>query len=166
MTQLLREKWNFEMEKSGVKVFLKPGSDKINTFRGDGKFDRTYSIQEIISVIKSPFARNEWDGRYAEGKIIQRLGNSIITHSSQKGTFPFAAREFSTIGRLELDDNHARLVSTSITHPNIEYDQSKVVANLSLGGWDIRKNGQNLDITYIVQVDVGGSIPPGKTFHF
>lgn len=165
MAQLLLEKWNFEMEQSGVKVFLKLGSDKINTFRGDGKFDRTYSLQEIISVIKSPSARKEWDGRYAEGKIIESHGNSFITHSSQKGTFPFAAREFSTIGQVELQDNHASLVSTSITHPNIAYDQVKVRGNLYLGGWDIRKTANSLEISYIVQVDVGGYIPPGNLIY-
>jgi hypothetical protein len=159
MAQLLPEHWNFELEKSGVKVFLKPGPHTFNTFRGSGTFDRSYSLQEVISVIKSPYARKEWDGRYAEGKIIERNGNSFITHSVQKGTFPFAAREFSTIGRIEIKDNHACLVSTSIVHPKIEYDQAKVLANLYLGGWDIVKNGENLEITYIVQVDVGGSIP-------
>ena len=162
MTQLLLEKWDFEMERSGVKVFIKPGSDKINTFRGDGRFRKEYSLQELISVIKSPFARKEWDGRYAQGTILETIGNSFITHSTQKGTFPFAAREFSTIGKVDLQDNHARLVSTSIVHPRIEYDQAKVRGHLYLGGWDISKDSDNLQISYIVQVDVGGSIPHGK----
>jgi hypothetical protein len=150
---------DFEMEKSGVKVFLKPGSDAINTFKGIGKFDRTYSLLEIISVIKSPYARKQWDGRYADGTIIEMQGNSFITHSTQKGTFPFAAREFSTIGRIAINDNHASVVSTSISHAKIAYDNSKVLANLYLAGWDIKKHGEKLDITYVVQVDVGGTIP-------
>lgn len=92
--------------------------------------------------------------------------DEIITHSQQKGVFPFAGREFVVIGSVKRssDGTQAQLVSTSIQHDKIQWDASRVRATLHLAGWQLVKASGGTEVSYIVRVDIGGTVPSGD-FH-
>ena len=52
------KKWNFEMEQNGVKVYSLPTPSGLPIYRGDGMIQGV-TVQEILSVIRSPNARQE-----------------------------------------------------------------------------------------------------------
>ena len=51
-------KWTFELEKGGVKVHSLATPSGLPIYRGDGLI-KGFTVQEILSVIRSPNARQE-----------------------------------------------------------------------------------------------------------
>ncbi|KAJ3414054.1 hypothetical protein HDV05_007179 [Chytridiales sp. JEL 0842] len=105
------------------------------------------------------------DARFDFGKLIETYNcDTALSYSAQKGTFPVAGRDFCTILHThyteELDGSLYYLAS-SVEDPRAPLDPKKVRAELKVAGWILKASGttNEVEVSYIVQVDVKGSIP-------
>ncbi len=151
---------------------------KFGAFRGDGQVSG-WTCQEFLSVLRDPGARVYWDPRFEGSRRLRVLSETdTLVYSTQKGNYPLVAgRDFvlvtSTVGcdvrgmqlfgRPEAEEGWL-LFSTSVKDRMGPLDKTRwlVRAKLALAGWILVPTGpSSMDVSYMVQVDVGGSIPQG-----
>ncbi|KAJ3184234.1 hypothetical protein HDU87_005081 [Geranomyces variabilis] len=156
--------WAFHSESSGVTI-----SQKLVTgapmpmVRGDAILRGPHgaTAQQILSVVKSSSARKVWDGRFEDGNALvnYNLDESLVM-SQQKGTFPVSGRDFVTANMTHYDeDGTIYFTATSVVDRSAPVDTKRVRAHLTVAGWIIKPVPEGVAVTYIVQVDIKGSVP-------
>ncbi|KAJ3167927.1 hypothetical protein HDU88_001874 [Geranomyces variabilis] len=156
--------WAFHSESSGVTI-----SQKLVTgapmpmVRGDAILRGPHgaTAQQILSVVKSSSARKVWDGRFEDGHALvnYNLDESLVM-SQQKGTFPVSGRDFVTANMTHYDDDGTiYFTATSVVDRSAPVDTKRVRAHLTVAGWIIKPVPEGVAVTYIVQVDIKGSVP-------
>ncbi|KAJ3098535.1 hypothetical protein HDU97_003954 [Phlyctochytrium planicorne] len=128
--------------------------------RGDGLIAGPWSVMEVLSVVKSLNARTIWDPRFESGRTVQSYTiTDSLTHTLQRGTFPVSGRDLSTITRTQVEGDDVYQIAASVQDGAVPEDPQRVRANLTLAGWALKKVDGGVKATYIVQVDVGGTVP-------
>ncbi|KAJ3225407.1 hypothetical protein HK099_006865 [Clydaea vesicula] len=136
--------------------------------RGDASFSREFTVQEWLSVIRNPTCRKVWDVRFEDAQVLKVLNNNeTIAYSTQKGTFPVAARDFVTKTSLIKENTGYYYLVYSVnpdefadlTNVPKEGYLGRVRGDLKIACWVLIDKGSSIDISYIVGVDVKGNIP-------
>ncbi|KAI9090451.1 hypothetical protein DFS34DRAFT_718741, partial [Phlyctochytrium arcticum] len=165
--------WVSHSTQSGVRISQRPvAGAQMPMVRGDATLRGNFSAQEVLSVIRSSAARKFWDARFEDGKVLVNYNlDESLAYSQQKGTFPVSGRDFVTTNIIKHPDANSDtdevdgasgaifFASTSVVDQVAPLDSKRVRAHLTLAGWIIRPIEDGLFISYIVQVDVKGSVP-------
>ncbi|KAJ3062952.1 hypothetical protein HDU98_001219 [Podochytrium sp. JEL0797] len=157
----------------GVKISVKQepqntqqpqSNSQLPTFRGDGVIQNS-TVQEVLSVLRGFGARATWDPRFEKGKLLETLSDTENLYlSSQSGNLLVRSRDFVTANGCVLENSadEALLVSVSVEDalaPPEGFFGSYVRADAKAIAWILKQEGNNVGITYIVEVDVKGQIP-------
>ncbi|KAJ3204407.1 hypothetical protein HDU67_009540, partial [Dinochytrium kinnereticum] len=130
--------------------------------RGDGVVEGPWSVLEVLSVVKSVGARMTWDPRFESGRTVQTYTlDDTLTHTQQRGTFPVSGRDLCCISRTEFDADGECIyqVAASVVDGLVPEDPKRVRAELGLAGWALRRVEGGVRATYVVQVDIKGTVP-------
>ncbi|KAJ3161788.1 hypothetical protein HDU86_006559 [Geranomyces michiganensis] len=156
--------WAFHSESSGVTI-----SQKLVTgapmpmVRGDAILRGPHGAtpQQILSVVKSSSARKVWDARFEDGNALVNYNlDEALVMSQQKGTFPVSGRDFVTANMTHYDaDGTIYFTATSVIDRSAPADSKRVRAHLTVAGWIIKPVPEGVAVTYVVQVDIKGSVP-------
>jgi hypothetical protein len=76
-----------------------------------------------------------------------------------KTPWPISPRDMSATALREVGDDECYVVMTSVQDDSIPPISGNVRANLIISGWKIAQTDAGIDVTYITQVDLAGSIP-------
>lgn len=124
------------------------------------------TVLEWLSVVKSPIARRNWDTRFDGSKTLEILNpDQSISYSSQKGIFPVAARDVTTLNSTLHSEKSSCYINFSINHSQAPPSgfKGRVRAELIIAAWIFTPAVENgvhgINITYLVGIDVKGSIP-------
>ncbi len=167
--------WKKIHEKSNVEIFAMETPDlPISYIRGNGTIIGPWTVQEIISVIRSSFARKMCnyvilimigDARFEYSSVIEYLTpEDALVYNVQKGTFPVAPRDFVTVGSIRLSiDSPSLYISTSVMDSKApSEDHDKVRGYLKVSAWVFDCQMSKINLSYIVGVDTKGNIPSCK----
>jgi hypothetical protein len=157
--------WQAQQENGGVQISVLPIDGLGLPFiRGDGLIPGGYSLEEVLSVLQSPFARKVWDPRFDQAQVLEFLSShDVLVYSVQKGTFPVAARDLVTVTTVQMKDDQLDYIVTSCKDSLAPSPGTggRVRADLLLAGWRLVKTQNGIHVSYIVHVDPKGSIPSG-----
>ncbi|KAI9209294.1 uncharacterized protein BJ171DRAFT_112740 [Polychytrium aggregatum] len=171
--------WVPRSSSNGIRISVRESpnrKDGMPLVRGDGVISGDWGIEEVASAISSYQARAEWDKRFDSGSILCQYNPfESLAYLTQKGTFPVAGRDFLVVSATRIDaaSQSAYIVSTSVDPSQLSeieqaiytpyHQKSKdsgfVRADLKLNGWILRRRDDGVAATYILDVDVKGSIP-------
>ncbi|KAI8819534.1 uncharacterized protein EV422DRAFT_96056 [Fimicolochytrium jonesii] len=146
---------------NGVRISQKtvPGKT-MPIVRGDAQLEGAYTTQEVLSVLKSAAARKSWDARFEDGKPLALYNlEEILTYSQQKGTFPVSGRDFVTTNLIRFVGDTIYYVATSVVEPTAPTNSKLVRAELQNATWILRSTPNGVQVHYIVDVDIKGSVP-------
>ncbi|KAJ3358825.1 hypothetical protein HDU91_005102 [Kappamyces sp. JEL0680] len=160
----LSEGWTTSQEKEGVSIssLAVPGLD-LPFVRGDGLISGGFTVEEVLSVVQNAFSRKTWDHRFDSSEVLEFLSpTDFLIHSVQKGTFPVAARDFVSCSTFYYDSPSVLdYVVTSVEDPlgPPPGTGGRVRAEILLASWRLEQTAEGVAATYLVHVDVKGSIP-------
>ncbi|KAJ3111437.1 hypothetical protein HDU96_005697 [Phlyctochytrium bullatum] len=153
--------WDTHSQADGISITTRPvDGAAMPMVRGDGTIEGPWSLHEALSVIRSMQARQVWDPRFEGGKVLETFNaNESLTYTMQKGTFPVSGRDLACVTRIEIQEGVARMIAASVVDDAAPEDPKRVRAFLTLAGWVLKKVAGGIQATYIVQVDIKGTIP-------
>ncbi|TPX68871.1 hypothetical protein SpCBS45565_g02823 [Spizellomyces sp. 'palustris'] len=155
--------WEFHSQTSGVRISQRAvAGAQMPMVRGDAIIQGPWTAQEIVSVVKSATARRSWDARFEDGRALVNYNlDEALTYSQQKGTFPVSGRDFVTTNMIHFDPKTGAVyyTATSVVDQSAPTDPKRVRAHLTVAGWILKPVSGGVSVSYIVQVDVKGSIP-------
>jgi len=130
--------------------------------RGDTVLEAGWTLEQIGDVIQSPGARVNWDERFESAEIKERYTRrEFLIHSKLKGTWPVSGRDIVATSIVEYKEGEELIIAiTSVEEPTLPPVSSHVRANTPISGWVLKPlEGGAISITYIVHVNLNGSIP-------
>ncbi|KAJ3015493.1 hypothetical protein HKX48_004569 [Thoreauomyces humboldtii] len=155
--------WKFHSEQQGIKIStIEDGASAMPIVRGDATFPPEYSVDDIMNVLRTNGARKIWDARFEDGEMMEWLNTTeLVFHSVQKGQFPVSARDICGLQVTLVDARSTTyVVATSVIDPLVPVDSKRVRADLTVAGWILKPaNNGGVAVTYVVKIDVRGSIP-------
>lgn len=150
--------WPVMYEKEGVRATRRPGSGLI-CVRGESVLP--YSIAEIFGLALNPSMKKVVDPNidvYERGKWYNfHTGHEYMR---SKGSWPTSPRDFSNGTHWRLLKN-GKFLNFAFSVENAEFpEQPGVVrANLYFGAYVMKHVVGGTQMTFLLQVDIGGSVP-------
>jgi hypothetical protein len=150
--------WPIMYEKDGVKGARRPGSGLI-CVRGESLLP--YTIPEIFSLALNPMMKKVVDpnvDQYERGKWFNfHTGHEYM---KSKGSWPTSPRDFSSGTHWRLLNN-GKFLNFAFGEDNPEFpeQQGVVRARLNFGGYVMKHVTGGTMMTFLLQVDIGGSVP-------
>jgi hypothetical protein len=155
--------FQFKHETNGVKVSTySPLGSSVPIIRGHMLTE--VSVADMTRVFNCLPIRDQWDEGIEGWKIIESSFDGwTLAHTQQRGLWPVVSgRDFCAVSELSYNGSSTVIVQTSVTDPLVPEDKKRVRAHLHgslfIAKPSIVKPGWN-EITYIVYVDLKGSIP-------
>ncbi|KAI9269621.1 hypothetical protein EDC94DRAFT_599423 [Helicostylum pulchrum] len=156
------EGWNFTQEKGGVKLYNKvTDSSPVAIVRGDIHIEgHEFTAQQIASIALLPGCRKVWDEKFdtSEIKIMYSRLESLFW-VKVKTPWPISARDMCATSLRQITEDECYVVMASVEDAAVPPVSGNVRANLIISGWKITKTDTGIDLIYITQVDLAGSIP-------
>ncbi len=110
------------------------------------------------------------DARFDAAHVLEHLSCSdTLVYSVQKGSFPVAARDFVIATHVNASiSNRLEYITVSVVDSKgpAEGTNGRVRAELQIGSWILERIDQFVHVTYIVAVDIKGTVPSGNHFYF
>ncbi|GAA5969661.1 hypothetical protein JCM21900_000799 [Sporobolomyces salmonicolor] len=164
------EEWEDQGEREGVHLWRKADPNvclhAVPTVKGETVVQGVTSDAFLGGVVQLPGMRKLWDPRFEDGHQLARYSRSSYAfYTTMKGmgwlVYP---RDIVGIQKNyggEVNENGERMVvQTSIEEPERAPEQKgKTRATLKLSGWKLTPDGEDLKVTYIVNIALNGSIP-------
>lgn len=142
-----------------MEAFRKPAPGGLFIIKGSYTVDK--SIPEIVAFISDLPRKANYDELYETGHYIERFDDTTeVVYLKYKRQAIVSPRDFCLFQkRFELSEDRVIAVAFSVDHPDCP--QTKFVrANLYMGCMILDKvNDSQTYVTYMVHVDVGGSVP-------
>lgn len=160
--------WELTKEKGGIKVFTaKEASSKFKEVKVEAVFAGT--IEKLVNILINVGRTKNWVYGTKDCYVIKRINaNEILYYSETSLPWPVSNRDIPIKMQLTPDykNNTLKVFATGV--PNAVPEKKGVVRlpyfNAS---WDVRSEGRNkINITYILKMDPGGSVPAGVTNMF
>ncbi|GAA6018253.1 hypothetical protein JCM11491_005123 [Sporobolomyces phaffii] len=156
--------WEDQGERDGVKLWKK-NPYAVPTVKGEAVVEGVTSDAFLGGVIQLPGMRKLWDGRFVDGFQIARYSRtSYCFYSEMKGmgwlVYP---RDIVGIQKNyggETENGERTIIQTSVEELDLAPEQKgKTRATLKVSGWSLKPEGDNLKVTYIVNIALNGSMP-------
>ncbi|KAI8924030.1 hypothetical protein BC831DRAFT_513675 [Entophlyctis helioformis] len=157
--------WNTTLpETNGVAIStVEVAGVDLPFIRGDGIIFGNWSLEEVLSVVRSGAARKMWDPRFDSSQVIDTLSpNDLLLHTVQKGTFPVSARDFVTLSSVFWMSPTKVIYNSSSVHDSKgppDGLNGRVRGELLVAGWILARVQYGIKASYIVHVDPKGSVP-------
>ncbi|KAG2202898.1 hypothetical protein INT47_008930 [Mucor saturninus] len=154
--------WNFTQEKDGVKLYNKTvDSSPVAIVRGDTSIvGHEFTPQQIASVATLPGARKIWDEKFDSSDIKQMYSRlESLFWAKVKTPWPISPRDMCSTSLREISEDECYVVMNSVEDAAIPPVSGFVRANLIISGWKVLKTDTGINLTYITQIDLAGSIP-------
>ncbi|KAJ3304402.1 hypothetical protein HDV03_002883 [Kappamyces sp. JEL0829] len=131
--------------------------------RGDSFFANE-TPQRVLSVIRNPNTRSQWDARFDGMKVTEHFPEgAVLATSVQKGQFPVAPRDLchliSVKASLDAGDNAIDYLTISVKDERCPPVSGKVRGEIMLASWRLRAVSDGVAVSYVAYVDPQGSIP-------
>ncbi|KAM0756223.1 Bet v1-like protein [Meredithblackwellia eburnea MCA 4105] len=162
------EGWEDQGEREGgVQLYKKDDPENpygVPTVKGEVIVPNCTS-DAFLAVIQLPGMRTRWDPRFQGGHMLARYSRlSFAFYTEMKGmgwlVYPrdivgvqqnFKSKEFN---------QEITVIQTSVQEDELAPEQSgKTRATLSVSGWQLLPQGDDLKVTYIVKISLNGSMP-------
>ncbi|GAA6047150.1 hypothetical protein JCM3770_006924 [Rhodotorula araucariae] len=162
--------WEDQGERDGVHLWSKKDPEDpyaVPTVKGETVVEGVSAEAFLGGVIQLPGMRKLWDSRFESGHMLARFDRTTFAfYTVMKGmgwlVYP---RDICGIQKnyhpTDGDAQAERLiVQTSVQEDGWAPEQKgKTRATLTLSGWRLVPEGENLKVTYIVKIALNGSIP-------
>ncbi|GAA5838101.1 hypothetical protein JCM3766R1_004200 [Sporobolomyces carnicolor] len=160
--------WEDQGEREGVKLWKKVDPDNpyaVPTVKGETVVEGVTSDAFLGGVIQLPGMRKLWDARFVDGFQVARYSRtSYCFYSEMKGmgwlVYP---RDIVGVQKNyggDVANGERTIIQTSVVEDELAPEQKgKTRATLKVSGWSLVPEGDNLKVTYIVNIALNGSIP-------
>ena len=160
--------WQLTKEQNGIKIFTsKEASSKFKDIKVEATFQGT--IQKLVNILINVDKTKGWVYGTKDSYIIKKTGtNEVLYYSETALPWPVSNRDVPIRMVVNPDFRNNSLKVSASGIPNAVPEKKGIVRipyfNAS---WDVKSDGKNkLNITYILRMDPGGSIPAGVTNMF
>uniref|UniRef100_A0A0G4HZ68 START domain-containing protein n=1 Tax=Chromera velia CCMP2878 TaxID=1169474 RepID=A0A0G4HZ68_9ALVE len=162
--------WNAGGGKDGVKLMKKerdPGVPRdLPVVRGDLLFPSTIGRQQLISFLTDTEERKKYDDMFETAQLLYPFGPELfISWMCFKKQFGTSSREFLQVTAVrEVDRNRSVVATVSLDESADGFaypvESGRVRGDIALGGYVVTtRPDERLEVSFITQVDVCGSIP-------
>ncbi|GAA5922688.1 START domain-containing protein [Sporobolomyces koalae] len=163
-----QEEWEDQGEREGVQLWKKVDPENpyaVPTVKGETVVEGISSDAFLGGCLQLPGMRKLWDTRFVEGFQLARYSRtSYCFYTEMKGmgwlVYP---RDIVGIQKNyggETENGERMIVQTSVDEPELAPAQKgKTRATLQVSGWKLSPEGNNLRVTYVVNIALNGSIP-------
>ncbi|GAA5965486.1 hypothetical protein JCM3765_003301 [Sporobolomyces pararoseus] len=160
--------WEDQGEREGVKLWKKIDPENpyaVPTVKGETVVEGVSSDAFLGGVIQLPGMRKLWDQRFIDGFQISRYSRtSYCFYSEMKGmgwlVYP---RDIVGVQKNyggDEENGERTIIQTSVEENELAPEQKgKTRATLKVSGWRLVPEGDDLRVTYIVNIALNGSIP-------
>jgi hypothetical protein len=149
-------------DSDGILIYAcKAENDKFKSLKAEFTINNT-TIDELMAFLKNVDNYPKWQYNMVTAKILEkRTAEMMITRSEIDAPWPVQNREL--IVQYEIIPNAARNQLHIITNavPTYPYPLSDDLVRVpaSHAEWNVVQSGTNLKVTYIMNIDPGGSVP-------
>ena len=157
--------WTLQSTHQGLTVHTAPVASRphLPVVRGHLQL-HNITPDEFYSAVRSEDCHAIWDSRYDSADIYAHIDqHTVLVHNKVKGQFPVAPRDMCLLVQTKRQESGKRLlnVAVSIQDQRIPVKKGFVRSELDVTVWDLvfLPDKNVLDVTYLVSVDLGGSIP-------
>ncbi|EJU06506.1 Bet v1-like protein [Dacryopinax primogenitus] len=130
--------------------------------RGKGVVQGTLP-REMLQAIALPGCRERWDARFETGFSLEKYAQSEGKfYTGQKGTWPVSGRDIVGAQATKFADDGSWVQNVQTSVPDTDQTppvNGKVRATLDFAGWTLMRNGDDTEVTYVVHINLNGSIP-------
>ncbi|GAA6036630.1 hypothetical protein JCM8097_001261 [Rhodosporidiobolus ruineniae] len=161
------DEWDYQGEREEIKLWQRTDPndpDAVPTVKGECVVEGVPSEAFLSGVIQLPGMRKAWDARFETGHMIARYDRqSFAFYTAMLGFSVFVyGRDIVGVQRNYADETTGErlIVQTSVQEDELVPEQSgKTRATLTLSGWRLLPEGDDLRVTYIVNIKLNGAIP-------
>ncbi|KAI8079918.1 uncharacterized protein BX664DRAFT_388876 [Halteromyces radiatus] len=158
--------WQVTSEKNGLILSHQKSNHPSGAvvFRGDYHY-RNVNLRplDMSSIIIFSTCRRQWDSKFDGSEIrVIRSRYSSLSYGKTKATWPAVPRDFSTITLRQVEQDGTlyfglfSIEDDEINPPVAGFVRGQVICS----GWKISRYQNGLMLTFINQLDMGGSVPP------
>ncbi|GAA5821901.1 hypothetical protein JCM10212_002452 [Sporobolomyces blumeae] len=161
------DEWEDQGEREGVQLWKKVDPENpyaVPTVKGETVVENATTDSLLGGTILLPGMRKLWDARFVDGFQLARYSrHSFLFYSEMKGmgwlVYP---RDIVGVQRnygTEVGGERT-IIQTSVVEDETAPEQKgKTRATLKVSGWKLVPEGNNVRLTYIVNIALNGSIP-------
>ncbi|MDQ6812519.1 MAG: START domain-containing protein [Bacteroidota bacterium] len=157
--------WQLSKDQNGIKVYTaKEASSKFKEIKVEATLEGT--IQKLENILINVGKTKGWVYGTKDSYIIKKISpNEILYYSETSLPWPVSNRDIPIKMVLTPDarNNTLKVVATGI--PDAIPEKKGIVRLPYFNAtWDVKSEGKNkLNITYLLKMDPGGSVPAGVT---
>jgi hypothetical protein len=153
--------WTLQKDKNGIKVYTrKNDKSPFDEFRATMQLDQT--IHAFVAVMRDVESLHEWAYNVKNAKPLNLMGDSLqIYYSEVSIPFPFTNRDCIYRNHYTWkNDSSLLVIDIDILPDYIEEKENFVRIPFGQGYWRVKVlDDKQLDITFQMVVDPGGSVP-------
>ncbi|CAO3652916.1 unnamed protein product [Cunninghamella blakesleeana] len=154
--------WEFSQEKDGVKLYSKEiAGSPLPLVRGEYLLKtKEYTPQQVATVASLPGCRAIWDEKFHSSEVKEMFTKlESLFWVRLKTPWPISNRDFVGCNLRDYDEDVCYVSMASVEDANVPEVSGCVRGNLICSGWKLQKVNEGIQITYVTQVDLSGSIP-------
>lgn len=163
-----QDEWELTKDKNGIKIYtFKEASSKFKDIKVQATFQGT--IQKLFNILINVGKTKTWVYGTKDSYIIKKISpNEILYYSETALPWPVNNRDIPIKMQLNIDDKNNTLKVNATGIPNAMSEKKGIVRIPYFNAvWDVKSDGKNkINITYILKMDPGGSVPAGVTNMF
>lgn len=150
-------------EAGNTKVYVcKTENDKFKSLKAEVVFENA-TLEKLRQVLFDVSRYTKWQYKMTEAKMLQRVhSNEIIIRSVVDSPWPIENREmlvrFSCV--MDLPNNQMFVTARGGIDYDYPKDEELVRVPYSEAHWSVTQKGTSLYVSYTLQIDPGGSLPP------
>jgi hypothetical protein len=167
-TAFSQVEWELTKEQNGIKVYTaKDATSKFKDIKVEAVFSG--SIQKLADILINVARTKTWVYGTKESYVIKRINpNEILYYSETALPWPVSNRDVPIKMELNMDPKNNTLKVSASGIPNAIPEKKGIVRIPYFSAyWDVKSDGRNkLNVTYILKMDPGGSVPAGVTNMF
>ncbi|KAI9303078.1 hypothetical protein BJ944DRAFT_166078 [Cunninghamella echinulata] len=154
--------WEFSQEKEGVKLYSKEvAGSNIPLVRGEYLLKtKDYTAEQVAVVASLPGCRAIWDEKFHSSEVKEMFTKLESLFWVRLNTpWPISNRDFVGCNLRDYNDDVCYISMASVEDPSVGPVSGCVRGNLICSGWKLKQVEEGIQITYVTQVDLAGSIP-------
>ncbi|HSU49682.1 MAG TPA: START domain-containing protein [Segetibacter sp.] len=162
------QQWELTKEKDGIKVYTsKDNTSKFKDIKVEASFPGT--ISKLAEILINVGKTKGWVYGTKESYVIKKISdNEILYYSETALPWPVSNRDIPIKMQLKEDTKNNTLKVYASGIPNALPEKKGIVRIPYFNAfWDVKLDAKNkLNITYILRMDPGGSVPASVTNMF
>jgi hypothetical protein len=160
--------WELTKEKEGIKVYTaKDPTSKFKEIKVEASFPGT--IEKLTDILINVGKTKGWVYGTKDCYVIKKINDKEILYYSETSLpWPVSNRDIPIRMQLKEDTKNNTLKVYAVGIPNAIPEKKGIVRIPYFNAfWDVKSEGRNkLNITYLLKMDPGGSVPASVTNMF